>query len=106
MRRRLDVMAAVGTGQGHPSALDARDALGVQMLAYQIDGRHEQAAGPGAFIERMQRHPSIAAELVEFTALLQARTTLAANPSLGWKTRRCACMLPMARARCSRRWAG
>ncbi len=78
--RRLDVMAAVGAGQVHPPALDAKDALGVQMLAYQIDGRHEQAAGPQALIERMQRHPAIAAELVELSALLQARTTLGAKP--------------------------
>lgn len=39
--RRLDVMDAVGTWQAQPPDLDARDALGVQMLAYQIDGRHE-----------------------------------------------------------------
>ena len=49
------------------------------MLAYQIDGRHEQAAGPEAFIERTERHPSIAAELVELSGLLQARSTLCAK---------------------------
>ena len=77
--RRLDVMAAVGARQGHPPALDAKDALGVQMLAYQIDGRHEQAAGHDAFVERIERHPAIAAELVELSGLLQARSTLGAN---------------------------
>ncbi len=49
------------------------------MLAYQIDGRHEQAAGPDAFIERIERHPAIAAELVELSGLLQARSTLSAK---------------------------
>lgn len=74
--RRLDVMAAVGARQGEAAALNAEVALCVQMLAYQIDGRHEQAAGPEAFLERLDRHPTIAAELVELSALLQARSTL------------------------------
>ena len=77
--QRLDVMAAVGASRSHPPALDARYALGVQMLAYQIDGRHEQAAGPDAFTERIERHPAIAAELVELSGLLQARSTLSAK---------------------------
>jgi len=77
--RRLDTMAAAGARQGHQDALDAQSALGVQMLAYQIDGRHEQAAGHEAFAERLERHPAIASELVELSALLQARSTLGAN---------------------------
>ncbi|MDP2072820.1 DUF3427 domain-containing protein [Hydrogenophaga sp.] len=81
--RRLDVMTAVGSHQGSSPALSAEDALGIQMLAYQIDGRHEQAAGHEAFLERLERHPSIAAELVELSALLQARSTLGAHPVPG-----------------------
>lgn len=81
--RRLDVMKAVGSRQGSSPALNAEDALGVQMLAYQIDGRHEQAAGPEAFLKRMKGHPAIAAELVELSALLQARSTLGAHPVPG-----------------------
>ncbi|MBN8488540.1 MAG: DUF3427 domain-containing protein [Burkholderiales bacterium] len=81
--RRLDLMAAVGAWQAQPPQLDVRNALGVQMLAYQIDGRHEQAAGPDVFIERIQRHPAIAAEMVELSSLLQARTTLGAKPIPG-----------------------
>ena len=77
--RRIDVMAAVGARQGQPEALDAKSALGVQMLAYQIDGRHEQAAGHGAFAERLERHPAIASELVELSGLLQARSHLGAR---------------------------
>ena len=49
------------------------------MLAYQIDGRHEQAAGHEAFAERLARHPAIASELVELSDLLQARSTLGTN---------------------------
>lgn len=81
--RRLDVMAAVGSRQGYSPTLNAEDALGVQMLAYQIDGRHDQAAGHEAFQERVARHPAIAAELVELSALLQARSTLGAHPVPG-----------------------
>ena len=76
---RLDLMAAVGARDGQSPALNAEDALGVQMLAYQIDGRHDQAAGHDAFLERLARHPSIGAELVELSALLQTRSTLGAN---------------------------
>jgi len=81
--RRLDVMTIVGSRQGSSPALNAEEALGVQMLAYQIDGRHEQAAGHEAFLERLERHPAIAAELVELSALLQARSTLGAHPVPG-----------------------
>ena len=81
--RRLDTMAAVGSHQEGSPSLNVDDALGAQMLAYQIDGRHEQAAGHEAFQERMARHPAIAAELVELSALLQARSTLAAHPVPG-----------------------
>ncbi|MCM2345619.1 MAG: DUF3427 domain-containing protein [Acidovorax soli] len=81
--RRLDVMTAVGSRQGSSPALNTEEALGVQMLAYQIDGRHEQAAGHEAFLERMEGHPAIVAELVELSALLQARSTLGAHPVPG-----------------------
>ncbi len=77
--RRLGVMAAAGGQQGHVQGLEAQDALCLQMLAYQIDGRHEQAAGHKAFAERLQRHPTIASELVELSGLLQARSTLPAK---------------------------
>ena len=78
------VMAAVGSRQGHPPTLNAKDALGVQMLAYQIDGRHEQAAGLEAFIDRIERHFAIADELVELSGLLQARTNVAATTGRSW----------------------
>ncbi len=76
---RLDAMAAVGARKGQHQPLDPKQALGVQMLAYQVDGRHEQAAGPEAFMERIERHPEIASELVELSGLLQARSSLGAH---------------------------
>ena len=77
--RRLDVMAVVGEQPGHWAALRTEDALAAQMLAYQVDGRHDQAAGYEAFAERVARHPLVAAELAELSALLQARSTLGAH---------------------------
>jgi len=77
--RRLDLMAASGAFHG----TQALDALGVQMLAYQIDGRHEQAAGHDAFIERLSRHAAIGDELAQLSGLLQARSSLGTHPVPG-----------------------
>lgn len=74
--RRLDLMAAIGSEQDAPSTPDANDTLALQMLAYQIDGQHQQAAGADAFMQRLRRHPAIGSELVELSLLLQSRSTL------------------------------
>jgi superfamily II DNA or RNA helicase/HKD family nuclease len=76
---RLDAMDSVGKGLGHQLSLHAKGALSVQMLAYQIDGRHEQAAGHEAFLERLESHPALLSELVELSGLLQARSNLSAT---------------------------
>ncbi len=81
--RRLQVMACAGQGTGAAAATSTADALGLQMLAYQIDGRNEQAAGPEAFVERLTRHRAIRGELIELSALLQARTSLLGAPLPG-----------------------
>ena len=83
--RRLDVMAAVSEQRGHLPALRTEDALAAQMLAYQVDGRHDQAAGHEAFAERVARHPFVAAELAELSAILQARSTLGAHSVPGFE---------------------
>jgi superfamily II DNA or RNA helicase/HKD family nuclease len=80
---RINVMSAVGSKQGVLPALGSGAALGVQMLAYQIDGRHEQAGGPEAFLGRLERHPVVVSELAELAALLQSRSTLGAHPVPG-----------------------
>jgi hypothetical protein len=77
------MMAAVSANQGHATELNPVEALGVQMLAYQIDGRHDQAAGHEAFMARLERHPVITAELVELSALLEARSNLGGYPVPG-----------------------
>ena len=86
--RRLDLMAALGVAAGAPDGkpFDANGefgALAAQMLAYQIDGRNDQAAGYLAFVERVARNPAIGDELVELSGLLQARSSLGAAPVMG-----------------------
>lgn len=81
--QRLDLMAAVGTANAMVGLPDTRAALGVQMFAYQIDGRHEQAASYGAFLERLARHPPIREELAELSGVLQARSNLPFVPVSG-----------------------
>jgi superfamily II DNA or RNA helicase/HKD family nuclease len=63
--------------------LPAREALGLQMLAYQVDGQHAQAASHRDFLARLQRHAPIQAELAELAALLQSRSTLPDTPVPG-----------------------
>lgn len=81
--RRLDVMAVVSGQPNHLAALRTEDRLVAQMLAYQVDGRHDQTAGYEVFIDRVTRDPVIAAELVELSALLLARSTLGDQPVPG-----------------------
>jgi superfamily II DNA or RNA helicase/HKD family nuclease len=82
-QRRLDAMLAVGLHQLGSSALDSKQASSVQVFAYQIDGRHEQNGGPEAFLSRLESNPAIRLELVELSALLQARSTLGFTPVPG-----------------------
>lgn len=78
--RRLEVMAAAAReGCGHEDAQDKLNALGTQMLVYQIDGRSDQLASPEEFMRRLRHHPAICEELQELTEMLQARTSLSAD---------------------------
>ena len=82
--RRLELMAAVGSAvaaqRDKPfDAGDSQGALAAQMLAYQIDGRHEQAGGYQSFVDRLSRNPDVGGELVELSELLQARSRLGAT---------------------------
>lgn len=81
--RRLNAMSAVGAGAWAGSVLNLKEGLTAQMLSYQIDGRHEQAASYESFVDRVARHPTIADELVELSALLQSRSTLGDHPLPG-----------------------
>src|SRR5262249_934842 len=60
--RRLEMMSGAGTGKGVPMLSDTMAVRTAQMLAYQIDGRHEQVGGPEAFVQRLARNPDICGE--------------------------------------------
>jgi len=55
----------------------------LQMLAYQIDGRHEQVGDPASLLHRLAAHPPVVAELVELGTCLEAGTSLSATPLTG-----------------------
>jgi superfamily II DNA or RNA helicase/HKD family nuclease len=80
--RRIDTMNSLGTGSG-VSTSDTMSARSIQMLAYQIDGRHEQVSTPEAFVQRLAHNPAVCSELVELSDLLQARTNLVHTPLPG-----------------------
>lgn len=81
--RRLDTMAAAGSSLGEQKSLDVMSTLCMQMLAYQIDGRHEQLGSHMAFLELLAQHPPICTELEELSGLLQARSSLGSQPVPG-----------------------
>lgn len=81
--RRMDVIDAVADHVTRAQQAAAESSTAVQMLAYQIDGRHEQKGAAAAFVERLHAQPGIADELRELTGLLQARSTLPHTPLPG-----------------------
>jgi superfamily II DNA or RNA helicase/HKD family nuclease len=80
---RLDLLAAVGADPRTVDDTDRRHALALQMLAYQIDGRHDQRGSHRAFLARLARERDACPELAELAGVLQARSTLAAQPVPG-----------------------
>jgi superfamily II DNA or RNA helicase len=81
--RRCDLLAAAAASTGRLLTPQAIDPLAAQMLAYQVDGRHEQAGPAEEFLQRLGRNAGIGEELRELAGLLQARSTLAAEPLPG-----------------------
>jgi len=74
--QRLDVWAAAAQAGTGAQPLSSAATTAVQMLAYQIDGRHDQKGSAAEFMARLQAHPDITDELRQLTRLLQARSTL------------------------------
>lgn len=74
--KRLELMASSTALLSHQDSHDDLVALGMQMLAYQIDGRNEPAASYVSFVARIAKHSAISQELTELAALLQARSNL------------------------------
>ncbi len=62
---------------------DDRDQQLIQMLAYQIDGQHQQKGDAAAFIKRLATHQPIAEECAELAGWLEAASHLPATPLPG-----------------------
>lgn len=73
---RLDVMASVAADIQSARHAAGANMVAAQMLAYQIDGRHDQKGSGAAFVERLHAQPGIAEELREVAGVLQTRITL------------------------------
>lgn len=57
----------------------------LQMLAYQIDGRHEQKGDTSSFLQRLASHSPVAEELAELGGWLEASSHLPVTPLPGLK---------------------
>ncbi len=72
-----------------PSLLGAAESSGLQerallqMLAYQIDGRHERKGDTAAFLQRLAMHTPVAEELAALGGWLEAASPLPATPLPG-----------------------
>lgn len=81
--RQLDLLQVIGESAAHITPTTSDAACRAQMLAYQIDGRHEQAGDYQAFLARLAVHPAICVELAELAGMLQTRSSLPFTPVPG-----------------------
>lgn len=81
---RLDVMSMIAeSAKTKLYRPDERQALCAQMLAYQLDGRHDHAASHERFVQRVSDDDAVAQELFELADLLRSRCTLTQKPVPG-----------------------
>lgn len=80
---RLQVMAKLPELLASPEIGDKPGRQLVQMLAYQIDGRHDQTGDPAAFLRRLAANAPVADELAELGGWLEASSHLPATPLPG-----------------------
>ncbi|MBP7081312.1 MAG: DUF3427 domain-containing protein [Rhodocyclaceae bacterium] len=81
--KRLDLFSEIGKSGAEDSCVPAEACLTAQMLAYQIDGQHQQAGDHHAFLSRLSAHPEICQELSDLAGILQARSSLPFIPLPG-----------------------
>ncbi len=73
---RLDLLMEIGEHKGQWPSADDRPAIGLQMLAYQIDGHLSQVGSHAEFWPRLVENHLIDEEIVELAGILQARSNL------------------------------
>ena len=81
--KRLDLFSEIGKSRAQNSCVPAEASLTAQMLAYQIDGQHQQAGDHHAFLSRLSAHSEICQELSDLAGILQARSSLPFMPLPG-----------------------
>jgi superfamily II DNA or RNA helicase/HKD family nuclease len=80
---QLDTVQDIGRTGARVAPASADAVARTQMLAYQIDGRHDQVGDDRAFLKRLATHPAICDEVAELAEVLQARSALAYQPVKG-----------------------
>lgn len=80
---RTQFLCQLGACEPNWSPYDALEDKLLQMLTYQIDGRHQEAQAGREFFQRLAATPVVRSELAELGRVLQARTTLRWQPLPG-----------------------
>ncbi len=80
---RLGLLRRLPSIAGSDSSPSASERTLLQMLAYQIDGRHEQKADGSALLQRLAAHRPVVEELAELGGWLEAASHLPAIPLPG-----------------------
>lgn len=80
---RTDLLCSLREPDAAYRARDERERRLLQMLAYQIDAQQHQKVSGEDFLQRLQHHPEHTAELAELGGVLQARSSLRAQPVPG-----------------------
>jgi superfamily II DNA or RNA helicase len=71
---RLSLIGLISEQQGKYTITDDREAISLQMLAYQIDGQHKQNGSAQKFMRRLGNSKPICAELAEISEYLLNRS--------------------------------
>jgi len=80
---RLAILSRLPTLLSTTEITDDRERQLLQMLAYQIDGRHDQTGDAVAFLRRLASHMPVAEELAELGGWLEASSHSPAMPLPG-----------------------
>lgn len=80
---RLALLGRLPSLSSAAESPSARDRALLQMLAYQIDGRHDQKGDTSAFLRRLASHTPVAEELAELGGWLAAASPLSSTPLPG-----------------------
>lgn len=81
--RQIEALRLAATRAKNPESVAEAEAMLIQMLAYQLEGRRDWTGGPDAFLQRLRANPEVARELCELADVLEARTTLQDVPLPG-----------------------